>query len=91
LTDVSEAIDVLLEGVVPERVAELKATWGEQQDRVRLQDGGGFLLHQVYGTVQVSWRPLSFQVKLAMSPVGSKRTSRCGLMMSVHRGRADSP
>ena len=54
MTDVSKAIDVLLEGVVPERVAELKATWGEQQDRVRLQDGGGFLVHQVYGTVQVN-------------------------------------
>jgi Peptidase U49 len=52
--DISAAIDLLLAGVVPERVSELKQTWGEEADRVRLQDGEGFLVQQVYGTIQVN-------------------------------------
>lgn len=52
--DVSSAIDKLFTGVVPDRVEELKETWGEQAERVRLQEGAGFLMQQVYGTVQVN-------------------------------------
>jgi hypothetical protein len=54
MLDVSEAIDLLLEGAVPERAAELKVTWGEQSDRVRLQPGDGFMLQQGFGTIQVN-------------------------------------
>jgi hypothetical protein len=52
--DVSTAVDRLFAGVVPERVEELKALWGRQEERVRLLDANRFLLQQLYGTVQVS-------------------------------------
>ena len=54
MLDVSEAIDLLLEGAVPERAVELKVTWGEQSDRVRLQPGDGFMLQQGFGAIQVN-------------------------------------
>jgi Peptidase U49 len=52
--DISREADLLLEGAVPERMQELKQAWGEQKDRVRLQDGRGFKLQQNYGTIQVN-------------------------------------
>ncbi len=52
--DVSIAVDTLFAGVVPERVEELKALWGRQEERVRLLEANRFLLQQLYGTVQVS-------------------------------------
>ncbi|MCK1683798.1 hypothetical protein IVA87_31500 [Bradyrhizobium sp. 147] len=52
--DISREADLLLEGAVPERTQELKQAWGEQRDRVRLQDGQGFKLQQNYGTIQVN-------------------------------------
>jgi hypothetical protein len=54
MLDVSEPIDLLLECAVPERAVELKVTWGEQSDRVRLQPGDGFMLQQRFGTIQVN-------------------------------------
>lgn len=52
--DVSQAVDTLFGGVVPERMTELKALWGEHQERVRLLDADRFLVQQLYGTVQIS-------------------------------------
>jgi Peptidase U49 len=52
--DVSSAVDTLFAGVVPERIDELKALWGQQEERVRLLGARRFLLQQLYGTVQVS-------------------------------------
>lgn len=52
--DVSAAIDKLLSGVIPERISEVKEAWGSASDRVRLVSSQGFLLQQLYGTVQVS-------------------------------------
>ena len=52
--DISSEADFLLEGTVPERMQELKQTWGEHQDRIRLQDGPGFKLEQSFGTIQVN-------------------------------------
>jgi len=37
--DVSRAVDTLFSGVVPERIEELKALWGQDEERVRLLDG----------------------------------------------------
>lgn len=54
MPDVSDAVDLLLAGVTPEKVDEIKRTWGGQTDRVRLLEGEGFLLQQLYGTVQVN-------------------------------------
>lgn len=52
--DISHAVDTLFGGVVPERIAELKALWGQHQERVRLLDANRFLVQQLYGTVQIS-------------------------------------
>ncbi|CAH0340490.1 phage exclusion protein Lit family protein [Rhizobium sp. CECT 9324] len=52
--DVSEAVDQLFSGVVPERASELSALWGAQEDRVRLLDTPRFLLQQRWETIQVS-------------------------------------
>lgn len=52
--DVSHAVDALFGGVVPERMTELKALWGQHQERVRLLDADRFLVQQLYGTVQIS-------------------------------------
>jgi Peptidase U49 len=52
--DVSTAVDTLFSGVVPERIGELKAIWGDQENRVRLLETHRFLLQQLHGTVQVS-------------------------------------
>ena len=52
--DVSHAVDTLFGGVVPERMVELKALWGQHQERVRLLDADRFLVQQLYGTVQIS-------------------------------------
>lgn len=54
MTDISDAVDLLLAGVVPERVGEIKAEWSSKQDRVRLQDSHGFVMQQIYGTIQVN-------------------------------------
>jgi hypothetical protein len=82
--DVSDAVDMLFAGVVPERIDELKQLWGEQEERVRLVDVPRFLLQQVYGTVQVSelalrqiwltgyaaWRAIdAYNVPLALAAV----------------------
>lgn len=55
--DVSEAVDALFAGVVPERVEEMKATWGKA-DRVRLLDVSRFLLQANFGSIQVSEKAL---------------------------------
>jgi hypothetical protein len=52
--DVSEAVDTLFAGVVPERLDELKTLWGQHEQRVRLLDTHRFLLQQLYATVQIS-------------------------------------
>jgi Peptidase U49 len=52
--DVSNAVDLLFSGVVPERLSELDALWGRNAERVRLTGSTGFLLQQVWGTIQVS-------------------------------------
>ncbi|GAK70667.1 hypothetical protein RRU01S_13_00050 [Agrobacterium rubi TR3 = NBRC 13261] len=52
--DVSEAVDQLFSGVVPERIDELRVIWGKEEDRVRLIDTPRFLLQQMWGTIQVS-------------------------------------
>jgi len=52
--DVSDAVDFLFGGVVPERLAELDELWGKDAERVRLTASTGFLLQQLWGTVQVS-------------------------------------
>jgi hypothetical protein len=52
--DVSDAVDSLFAGVVPERIDELKAFWGEQADRVRLLAVDRFLLQMAFGSVQIS-------------------------------------
>jgi hypothetical protein len=54
MTDISDAVDLLLAGVVPERVGEIKAEWSSKRDRVRLQDSHGFVMQQIYGTIQVN-------------------------------------
>lgn len=84
--DVSDAVDKLFSGAVPERIDELKAIWGEQENRVRLLDAPRFLLQQLYGTVQVSevalrqiwltgyaaWRAVqAYNVRLALSALYS--------------------
>jgi Peptidase U49 len=51
--DVSDAVDLLFSGAVPERIGELKTLWGEQENRVRLLDAPRFLLQQLHGTVTV--------------------------------------
>lgn len=55
--DISDAVDVLFGGVVPERVEEMKAKWNEA-DRVRLLDVSRFLLQASYGSIQVSEKAL---------------------------------
>ncbi|WP_154722573.1 phage exclusion protein Lit family protein [Ciceribacter sp. T2.26MG-112.2] len=82
--DVSEAVDRLFSGVVPERIDELSALWGAQQDRVRLLDTPRFLLQQRWGTIQVSelalrqlwlagyaaWRAIeAYNIPLAVFPL----------------------
>lgn len=52
--DVSDAVDTLFSGAVPEREGDLRAEWGRAEDRVRLLDRDGFLLQQTYGTIQVN-------------------------------------
>ncbi len=52
--DVSEAVDILFGGAVPERKKELISQWGLAADRVRLLPSSGFLLVQGFGTIQVS-------------------------------------
>ncbi len=52
--DVSNAVDLLFGGVVPERLDEMKAQWGKDADRIRLLAARGFLFQQLYGTIQVS-------------------------------------
>ncbi|MGO7366703.1 hypothetical protein [Rhizobium leguminosarum] len=52
--DVSDAVDQLFSGVLPERIDELLELWGQQEDRVRLLDTPRFLLQQKWGTIQVS-------------------------------------
>ncbi|MCJ2143212.1 hypothetical protein MKL20_24685 [Methylobacterium sp. E-066] len=47
-------MDTLFGGAVPERETELRTLWGQQVDRVRLLDAEKFLLHQLYGTIQVN-------------------------------------
>jgi hypothetical protein len=37
--DVSSAVDTRFSGVVPEPIEELKALWGQHEERVRLLDG----------------------------------------------------
>ena len=84
--DVSDAVDRLFSGVVPERIGELKDLWGRQAERVRLLDVQRFLLQQLYGTVQVSevalrqiwltgyaaWRAVqAYNVPLALAAVYS--------------------
>lgn len=54
MTDISDAVDLLLVGVIPERVGEIKAEWGNNLDRVRLQESHGFVMQQIYGTIQVN-------------------------------------
>ena len=45
--DVSDAIDLLFGGVVPERLGELRGLWGQNAERVRLTTSNGFLLQQL--------------------------------------------
>ncbi len=52
--DVSNAVDTLFGGVVPERIEELKTLWGKHQERVRLLDVDRFLLQMAFGSVQIS-------------------------------------
>jgi hypothetical protein len=52
--DVSDAIDLLFGGVVPERLGELRGLWGQNAERVRLTTSNGFLLQQLWGTIQVN-------------------------------------
>ena len=56
--DVSNAVDTLFGGVVPERIEELKTLWGKHQERVRLLDVDRFLLQMAFGSVQISDDPL---------------------------------
>ena len=55
--DISDAVDNLFGGVVPERVDEMKAVWNEA-DRVRLLNVSRFLLQASYGSIQVSEKAL---------------------------------
>ncbi|SOY78704.1 conserved hypothetical protein [Cupriavidus taiwanensis] len=57
--DVSSAIDLLLGGVIPERVNEVKEAWGDANNRVRRISSPVFLLQQAWGTIQVSETALS--------------------------------
>jgi hypothetical protein len=52
--DVSDAVDLLFGGAVPERLDEVKAEWGEHSERVRLLATPSFLFQQIYGTIQVN-------------------------------------
>ena len=52
--DVSDAVDNLFTGVVPERIDDLKRLWGEHAERVRLLDVDRFLLQMAFGSVQIS-------------------------------------
>lgn len=54
MLDVSEAIDNLFGGVIPERVEEVKALWGREGGRVRLTDQVGHVLGVIGGRVLVS-------------------------------------
>jgi len=82
--DVSEAVDQLFSGVVPERIDELRLVWGNEEDRVRLIDTPRFLLQQMWGTIQVSelalrqlwlagyaaWRAVdAYNIPLALFPL----------------------
>ena len=57
--DVSFAIEILLGGVIPERVNEVKQAWGDSDNRVRRISSPAFLLQQAWGTIQVSQTALS--------------------------------
>ena len=54
MTQGTSAVDFLFGGVVPERLHELDVLWGKKAERVRLTNSAGFLLQQIWGTVQVS-------------------------------------
>ncbi len=52
--DVSDAVDSLFAGAVPERIEELRGLWGEHADRVRLLAVDRFLIQMGFGSVQIS-------------------------------------
>ncbi|MCD2176094.1 phage exclusion protein Lit family protein [Rhizobium sp. C4] len=54
MLDVSKAIDLLLGGAAPERLEEIKALWGDADERAFLSDRTGFLLQAGFGVVQVN-------------------------------------
>jgi hypothetical protein len=54
MLDVSKAIDLLLGGAAPERLEEIRALWGDGEERAFLSDRTGFLLQAGFGTVQVN-------------------------------------
>ena len=55
--DVSDAVDLLFSGVVPERVEEMRLDWADA-DRVRLLNVSRFLLQASFGSIQVSEKAL---------------------------------
>ena len=52
--DVSDKVDLLLGGVVPERMEELASSWGLGPDRVRLTAGPGFDIGQRFGCILIT-------------------------------------
>lgn len=54
MLDISNAIDMLLGGAAPERLQEIKALWGDGDERAFLSDQAGFLLHAGFEVVQVN-------------------------------------
>lgn len=54
MLDISKAIDLLLGGAAPERIEEIKALWGDGDERAFLSDRTGFLLQAGFGVVQVN-------------------------------------
>ena len=54
IDDVSEVVDHLLIGAVPERKAELAELWGSGKDRVRLINADRFEIGAFFGVIQMT-------------------------------------
>jgi hypothetical protein len=80
LRDVSKEVDILLEGVVPERVEELVKTWGAGPDRVRLTASAGFNIGQRYGCIQVT-KPFFDVMWLVGAGIGKGIQANAALFM----------
>ena len=54
MIDISTQVDALLEGVIPERMAELETTWGDGPDRVLKSESSGFNVMQSFGRIIIT-------------------------------------